>query len=452
MMSAALPPKAAARRSVSVLPLGSSVSGSGAHGKRASVAVARAPAVVDDDEESSSDSEYVDAREEFGEPTNPDTQRHLRSTSSSSSLRSDSAAVPSRRSPRSPASSGLLAPPSLQSIETRTETWAMKWSACGTMLLVCGADGVLRVYPRVEPASAGSAVLSPVPRCAIRAHVAAITCADWTRDGRAVTASIDRSVRVWSPARPDACVSEMVHPDIVTCVACSPINPAVVLTASLDNRVRLWETKEGGGSTLLRTVDLGEFATSVAWAPSGACVVAGTDNGHLYLLDSATLDVQRRISVRSFSGKKSKAGSRKITGIACQGVHAFVTTNDCRVRKYEIKDLAMVAKFKGLRNKSSVQLRAAVSPAGNFVVSGSEDCRVLVWAAHSTPAPSSSSGGLSALLGKRRRAVGPVQTLQTESPVTAAVFVPGCAEGRYIVTADQRGLIHVFDRLELAAL
>lgn len=58
----------------------------------------------------------------------------------------------------------------------------------------------------------------------------------------------------------------------------------------------------------------------------------------------------------------------------------LVTTNDSRIRLYDMDDFSMVAKFKGAEN-DELQIRAWFSPDGKHVICGSENHHVYIWSA-----------------------------------------------------------------------
>jgi len=59
----------------------------------------------------------------------------------------------------------------------------------------------------------------------------------------------------------------------------------------------------------------------------------------------------------------------------------LVTSNDSRIRLYDLRDLNLSCKYKGYVNVSS-QIKASFSPDGQYIVSGSENQCIYIWKTH----------------------------------------------------------------------
>lgn len=73
------------------------------------------------------------------------------------------------------------------------------------------------------------------------------------------------------------------------------------------------------------------------------------------------------IDVRSSRGKNAKG--HKITALAVHGDKLLVTSNDSRIRMYDLRDMNLTCKFKGAVLENS-HIRASFSPDGKHIISG----------------------------------------------------------------------------------
>ncbi len=76
----------------------------------------------------------------------------------------------------------------------------------------------------------------------------------------------------------------------------------------------------------------------------------------------------------------SQSDGRKVTGIefSSEGKLLLVTTNDSRVRLFEVPSFSSKAKLKGLQN-DDLQIKAHFSPDGQHIVCGSQTGHVYLW-------------------------------------------------------------------------
>lgn len=56
----------------------------------------------------------------------------------------------------------------------------------------------------------------------------------------------------------------------------------------------------------------------------------------------------------------------------------LVTSNDSRIRMYDLRDMDLTCKFKGAQIEQS-QIRASFSPDGKHILCGSEDHHFYIW-------------------------------------------------------------------------
>lgn len=135
----------------------------------------------------------------------------------------------------------------------------------------------------------------------------------------------------------------------------------------------------------------------------------------------------------------------------------LVSSNDSRLRAYLLRDKSESVKYTGHTNESS-QIKASYSDDAEYIISGSEDGRCMVW---SVEPPKLLSFGTSS----HKRVDGyEYFQVSTSGPCTAAAFAPTTlqgrlqatrvrpilppgkpSDGRIIVTADTLGRIRVFE-------
>jgi WD40 repeat protein len=149
--------------------------------------------------------------------------------------------------------------------------------------------------------------------------------------------------------------------------------------------------------------------TALCFSPDGTNVVSGLLNGQVYFYEYDGLKYITQMDCRNSSGKYRKGakvtglsflsreigtndsnngntnttyGPRRISSVSKQQI--LVTTNDSRVRIYQIKDYSLQCKYKGVRNLS-MQIKATFSEDGKYIICGSENGSIVVWNVEHTP-------------------------------------------------------------------
>ncbi|EEY21681.1 WD repeat-containing protein [Verticillium alfalfae VaMs.102] len=130
---------------------------------------------------------------------------------------------------------------------------------------------------------------------------------------------------------------------------------------------------------------LPDLVTAVAFTPDGKTSIGGVLNGTCLFYDTEGLKLQTQMLVRSSRGKNAKGS--KITGIKTLNTQVgtaevetkvLVTSNDSRIRIYNMKDKMIDAKLKGHENQCS-QIHADLSDDAKWVICGSEDKKAFIW-------------------------------------------------------------------------
>ena len=223
---------------------------------------------------------------------------------------------------------------------------------------------------------------------------------------------MDKTVRLWHLSR-DQCLCNFKHTDFVTSIRFHPRDDRFFLAGSLDSKLRLWSIPDKSVAYFNQTPDM---ITAVAFSPDGKTAVAGCLNGLCLFYETECLKYQTQLHVRSAHGKNAKGS--KITGIQAINVppeiqngevKLLVTSNDSRVRVYNLRDKGLELKLKGNENSCS-QIQASFSEDAQYIICGSEDRKVYIW---STSQPETE---------KDKR---PMETFEAHSAiVTTAIMAP----------------------------
>ena len=315
----------------------------------------------------------------------------------------------------------------------RKATWAMKFSLDGKYLAVAGQDAVIRVFSvldtegarrRVEeeaeaavddfflppsrrcsmtssgkesttgsksskaqgipPVLPNLAVFKPEPFKEFRGHTNDILDLSWSKGGFLLSASMDKTARIWHMSWPNSLVT-FLHGDFVTSAVFHPRDDRFFLSGSLDGKLRLWDITS---KRVHCSQEVPGLITTCAFTESGNTACVGTFAGHALFYQTDGLQYCCSIAVKSPSGKNAKGG-RKITAIeplrsgepvvektggkTKSGESVLITSNDSRVRAYDIRNKSMTARFKAktYTNRTS-QIRASVCADSTYIVAGSE--------------------------------------------------------------------------------
>lgn len=147
----------------------------------------------------------------------------------------------------------------------------------------------------------GSAVIVAVPSGRLlrrlEGHSAGVTAVCWCRRDFLVTASLDRTIRVWDAKSGSRVRTLSNHTAPVVGLAMRPGERKLPQMASIgaDRTIRLWQPTIG---RMMRFVRLERAVpTCLAWLHESGPVVVGTDDGRLLTIDpdTATLLTQRPI-------------------------------------------------------------------------------------------------------------------------------------------------------------
>jgi WD repeat-containing protein 44 len=283
----------------------------------------------------------------------------------------------------------------------RKAVWATEFSKDGKFLAAAGQDKKLRVWQVIstpedreavgieDSSETGSEngiklnapVFKPKLVREYDGHTSSILDLSWSKNNFLLSSSMDKTVRLYHISR-EECLCAFKHNDFVTSIQFHPRDDRFFLAGSLDSKLRLWSIPDKSVAFCAQAPDM---VTAVAFTPDGKTAIAGCLNGVCNIYDTEGLKAHSQIYVRSARGKNAKGS--KITGIDTitiprdnpnGDVKLLITSNDSRIRLYNLRDRSLEIKFRGNENTSS-QIHASFSDDGKYVICGSEDRKVYIW-------------------------------------------------------------------------
>ncbi|CAF2993969.1 unnamed protein product [Rotaria socialis] len=270
-------------------------------------------------------------------------------------------------------------------------------------------------------------------------HQAPVLDVAWSKSLFLLSSSMDKTVRLWHITRLE-CLCYFLHVDFVSAIAFHPRDDRYFVSASLDGHIRLWNIPDkrvvhwtlipSQASSQITPAEA-NLITAVHFCDDGRKVTAGTFDGRfLFYTDSLQYDTVINISdkdgSRSNRSRKRRKPS-KITGIESMNSHnskVLITSNDSRIRLYNIRTKEIERKYRGYSNTSS-QIRASFSYDDRYIISGSEDSWFYIW--RTEPNNNGSDSPLNAKLTRKQRryfdrAYERIRVHNTM--VTSAIFAP----------------------------
>ncbi|KAF1922827.1 WD40 repeat-like protein [Didymella exigua CBS 183.55] len=289
--------------------------------------------------------------------------------------------------------------PQSGSAATKNPIWATEFSKDGRYLAAGGQDQVIRVWAVLssaeerrahkreesDPAGEAKHLSAPVfqqkPYREYNGHSATILDLSWSKNNFLLSSSMDKTVRLWHIIREEN-LCTFKHSDFVPSIQFHPMDDRFFLAGSLDSKLRLWSIPD---KSVAYTASVPDMITAVSFSPDGKTCIAGTLGGLCNFYDTEGLKWQAQLHVKSTRGQNAKGS--KITGLQATywppgsdsgEIKLLVSSNDSRLRVYNMKDKSLDMKFKGHENNCS-QIRAAFVDGSGHIVCGSEDRKAYIW-------------------------------------------------------------------------
>ena len=238
---------------------------------------------------------------------------------------------------------------------------------------------------------------------ALHGHEGRVESASFSPDGaRIVTASWDCTARMWNAATGQELAALRGHEDRVWSARFSP-DGARIVTASYDRTARIWDAATRQELAALHGHE--NWVWSACFSPDGARVVTASDDRTARLWDAAT--AQELAALRGHEGPVLSAC------FSPDGARIVTASYDRTARLW---DAATGQELVALRGHQDAVQSACFSPDGARIVTASDDRTARLWDA-------ATGQELSALRGH-------------EGPVQSACFSPDGA--RIVTAADDR--------------
>jgi len=220
----------------------------------------------------------------------------------------------------------------------------------------------------------------PKPFCTYTGHTSDLLDVSWSKNYFVLSSSMDKTVRLWHISRKE-CLCCFQHIDFVTAIVFHPRDDRYFLSGSLDGKLRLWNIPDKKVAVWNEVDGQTKLITAANFCQNGKFAVVGSYDGRCIFYNTDQLKYHTQIHVRSTRGKNSTG--RKISGIEPMPGEdkILVTSNDSRIRLYDLRDLNLSCKYKGYVNVSS-QIKASFSHDGKYIISGSENQCIYIWKTH----------------------------------------------------------------------
>jgi len=181
----------------------------------------------------------------------------------------------------------------------------------------------------------------------------------------------------------DQSLRQFQHQNWVTSIKFHPKDAGQFISGGGDGLLRMWNVMERRVVASASIASDNDMYTALCFSEDAKMIATGTYKGkcRIYEVNGKRIEKRAQIDVRNRRGRHSRG--KRITGMHYLPGHQqllLVTSNDSRIRLFQ--GLTEVWKFKGHSNNRGLPISASHSTRGDYIICGSDDGRVYVWAYH----------------------------------------------------------------------
>jgi serine/threonine protein kinase len=245
---------------------------------------------------------------------------------------------------------------------------AVAWSPGGTYIVTASFDKTVRIWDTAQG-------FSTITYCGHWDRVQAVA---WSPDGKRVaSASDDGTVQVWDATTGKQVLIYRGHSNAVNAVAWSPDGKRIA-SASEDKSVQVWDTSNGG--LIFANRSHTKKVLAVAWAPDGRRIASGSEDKSVQvwspIKDKSGFFGTLRLTPRGQFSYKGHSG--RVNGLiwSPNGQRIASVSND---KSMQVWDSSTGKKFIIYRTTSASINGVTWSPDGRFIAACGNDKMVQVW-------------------------------------------------------------------------
>lgn len=263
----------------------------------------------------------------------------------------------------------------IQDIETELGSiTVMKFSKDGLYLAIAGNRHILLIYKVYEYNIRSQKMFGELPFRVYEGHIATITDLTWSKNHFIVTTSLDNTLKLWHLSK-EACVYTFASSDHISCISFHPSDNNYFLSGGTDHVLKIWKLPE---CEVIHSITTPNIITSAIFSPTGRFCIIGLINGKMIFYTTDNLMYYTEVDCKNHSGTYSDG--RPIIGFdfinSELGYDIAVTTNDNRIRIYNIGDYSLKLKCKG---HISNGIPGCIDDIYEHIICGSDDGSVYMW-------------------------------------------------------------------------